>query len=250
MHHRVVWFSHIPLRDSSGFSPDSLSFLLHERANAIRGAEELIALSIVNGGMTWRTQWRGLLATLGNLFRSMAATTVERVATQNTSTRTAAPSAGANSNSAQQLHDVIRVVGASENNLRHVTVDIPKRKLTVFTGVSGSGKSSLVFGTIAAEAQRSINETYNAFVQGFMQAPSRPDVDRIEGITAAISVDQSSLGGGPRSTVGTVTDALAYLRLLFSRVAEPHIGGPKAYSFNQPTVTGGGAIKKAGQKKR
>ncbi|WP_337447578.1 excinuclease ABC subunit UvrA [Corynebacterium pseudokroppenstedtii] len=148
-----------------------------------------------------------------------------------------------------KLHDVIRVVGASENNLHHVTVDIPKRKLTVFTGVSGSGKSSLVFGTIAAEAQRSINETYNAFVQGFMQAPSRPDVDRIEGITAAISVDQSSLGGGPRSTVGTVTDALAYLRLLFSRVAEPHIGGPKAYSFNQPTVTGGGAIKKAGQKK-
>lgn len=148
-----------------------------------------------------------------------------------------------------KLHDVIRVVGASENNLRHVTVDIPKRKLTVFTGVSGSGKSSLVFGTIAAEAQRSINETYNAFVQGFMQAPSRPDVDRIEGITAAISVDQSSLGGGPRSTVGTVTDALVYLRLLFSRVAEPHIGGPKAYSFNQPTVTGGGAIKKAGQKK-
>lgn len=148
-----------------------------------------------------------------------------------------------------KLHDVIRVVGVSENNLRHVTVDIPKRKLTVFTGVSGSGKSSLVFGTIAAEAQRSINETYNAFVQGFMQAPSRPDVDRIEGITAAISVDQSSLGGGPRSTVGTITDALAYLRLLFSRVAEPHIGGPKAYSFNQPTVTGGGAIKKAGQRK-
>lgn len=249
MHHRVVWFSHIPLRDSSGFSPDSLGFLLHERANAIRGAEELIALSIVNGGMTWRTQWRGSLAALGNLFRPMGATTVKRVATQNTSTRTAAPSAGAHSNSAQQLHDVIRVVGASENNLRHVTVDIPKRKLTVFTGVSGSGKSSLVFGTIAAEAQRSINETYNAFVQGFMQAPSRPDVDRIEGITAAISVDQSSLGGGPRSTVGTVTDALAYLRLLFSRVAEPHIGGLKAYSFNQPTVTGGGAIKKAGQKK-
>lgn len=166
------------------------------------------------------------------------------MAIQNTSTRTAA-----GLTSAQQVHDVIRVVGASENNLRHVTVDIPKRKLTVFTGVSGSGKSSLVFGTIAAEARRSINETYNAFVQGFMQAPSRPDVDRIEGITAAISVDQSSLGGGPRSTVGTVTDALAYLRLLFSRVAEPHIGGPKAYSFNQPTVTGGGAIKKAGQKK-
>jgi excinuclease UvrABC ATPase subunit len=137
----------------------------------------------------------------------------------------------------------IRVRGARENNLRNVDLDIPKRRLTVFTGVSGSGKSSLVFQTIAAESQRLINETYSAFVQGFMPTLARPDVDSLEGLTTAIILDQERMGANVRSTVGTVTDANALLRVVFSRIAKPHIGGPQAYSFNIPSVTGGGAIK-------
>ncbi|MEN0015292.1 MAG: excinuclease ABC subunit UvrA, partial [Solirubrobacteraceae bacterium] len=139
-------------------------------------------------------------------------------------------------------HDLIRVHGARVNNLRDVSVELPKRRLTVFTGVSGSGKSSLVFGTIAAESQRMINETYSAFVQGFMPTLARPEVDVLEGLTTAIIVDQERLGANVRSTVGTVTDANAMLRILFSRLATPHIGGPKAYSFNVPSVSGGGAM--------
>jgi excinuclease UvrABC ATPase subunit len=137
----------------------------------------------------------------------------------------------------------IQVRGARENNLRDVDLDIPKRRLTVFTGVSGSGKSSLVFGTIAAESQRLINETYSAFVQGFMPTLARPDVDSLEGLTTAIILDQERMGANVRSTVGTVTDANAMLRVVFSRLGEPKIGGPQAYSFNIPSVTGGGAIK-------
>jgi excinuclease UvrABC ATPase subunit len=128
------------------------------------------------------------------------------------------------------------------NNLKDVSVEIPKRRLTVFTGVSGSGKSSLVFGTIAAESQRLINETYSAFVQGFMPALARPDVDVLDGITTAISVDQERMGSNPRSTVGTVTDTDAMLRILFSRLAKPHIGSPAAYSFNVASVSGSGGI--------
>ncbi len=139
-------------------------------------------------------------------------------------------------------HDTIRVTGARENNLKDVSLELPKRRLTVFTGVSGSGKSSLVFGTIAAESQRMINETYPAFVQGFMASLARPDVDGLEGLTTAIIVDQERLGANSRSTVGTVTDANALLRILFSRLGEPHIGSPQAFSFNIPTVRGGGAI--------
>ena len=134
-------------------------------------------------------------------------------------------------------HDLIRVEGARENNLKDISVDIPKRRLTVFTGVSGSGKSSLVFGTIAAESQRMINETYPAFVQGFMPSPGRPDVDRLEGITTAIIVDQERMGANSRSTVGTATDANAMLRIVFSRLGEPRIGPPNAFSFNTPTST-------------
>jgi len=139
-------------------------------------------------------------------------------------------------------HDLIRVHGAHENNLRHVSVDLPKRRLTVFTGVSGSGKSSLVFGTIAAESQRMINETYSAFVQGFMPTLARPDVDLLEGLTTAIIVDQERMGANSRSTVGTVTDANALLRILFSRLGVPHIGSSNAFSFNVPSVRGSGAI--------
>src|SRR5207344_674840 len=139
-------------------------------------------------------------------------------------------------------HDLIRVHGARENNLKDISVEIPKRRLTVFTGVSGSGKSSLVFGTIAAESQRMINETYSAFVQGFMPTLARPDVDSLEGLTTAIIVDQERMGANPRSTVGTVTDANAMLRILFSRLGKPHIGPPNAYSFNVPTVRASGAI--------
>ncbi len=139
-------------------------------------------------------------------------------------------------------HDVIRVQGARVNNLADVSVEIPKRRLTVFTGVSGSGKSSLVFDTIAAESQRLINETYSAFVQGFMPTLARPEVDLLEGLTTAIIVDQERLGANVRSTVGTVTDANALLRLLFSRRGEPHIGGPQAYSFNVPSATGSGMV--------
>jgi len=139
-------------------------------------------------------------------------------------------------------HDLIRVRGARENNLKDVTVEIPKRRLTVFTGVSGSGKSSLVFATIAAESQRLINETYSAFVQGFMPTLNRPDVDVLDGLTTAIIVDQQRLGADPRSTVGTVTDTNALLRILFSRVGQPHIGPPGAFSFNVPSVRASGAI--------
>ncbi|MEV7604371.1 excinuclease ABC subunit UvrA [Paenarthrobacter sp. NPDC089322] len=139
-------------------------------------------------------------------------------------------------------HDLIRVQGARENNLKDINIEIPKRRLTVFTGVSGSGKSSLVFGTIAAESQRMINETYSAFVQGFMPSLSRPDVDMLEGLTTAIIVDQERMGSNPRSTVGTATDANAMLRILFSRLGQPHIGSPNAYSFNVPTVKASGAI--------
>jgi excinuclease UvrABC ATPase subunit len=139
-------------------------------------------------------------------------------------------------------HDVIRVHGARENNLKDVSVAIPKRRLTVFTGVSGSGKSSLVFGTIAAESQRLINETYSAFVQGFMPTLARPEVDVLEGLTTAIIVNQERMGTDPRSTVGTATDANAMLRILFSRLGQPHIGSPKAFSFNVPSISGGGAV--------
>jgi excinuclease UvrABC ATPase subunit len=139
-------------------------------------------------------------------------------------------------------HDLIRVQGARENNLKDVSIEIPKRRLTVFTGVSGSGKSSLVFATIAAESQRMINETYSAFVQGFMPSLARPDVDMLEGLTTAIIVDQERMGSNPRSTVGTATDANAMLRILFSRLGHPHIGSPNAYSFNVPTVKASGAI--------
>jgi excinuclease UvrABC ATPase subunit len=139
-------------------------------------------------------------------------------------------------------HDRIRVRGARENSLRDVDVDLPKRRLTVFTGVSGSGKSSLVFGTVAAESQRMINETYSVFVQGFMPSLGRPDVDLLDGLTTAIVVDQERIGADPRSTVGTATDASAMLRLLFSRLGQPHVGGPNAFSFNLATVTAGGAI--------
>src|SRR5438067_5715738 len=139
-------------------------------------------------------------------------------------------------------HELIRVQGARENNLKDVSVELPKRRLSVFTGVSGSGKTSLVFDTIAAESQRMINETYSAFVQGFMPTLSRPEVDVLEGLTTAIIVDQERMGLNPRSTVGTVTDANAMLRILFSRLGEPHIGSPNAYSFNVPSVRASGAI--------
>jgi excinuclease UvrABC ATPase subunit len=139
-------------------------------------------------------------------------------------------------------HDLIRVHGARENNLKNVSLDLPKRRLTVFTGVSGSGKSSLVFDTIAAESQRMINETYSAFVQGFMPTLARPDVDVLDGLTTAIIVDQERIGANPRSTVGTVTDANAMLRILFSRLGQPHIGSPQAFSFNVASARGAGAI--------
>src|SRR5215212_8769466 len=133
------------------------------------------------------------------------------------------------------IHDLIRVHGARENNLKDVNVEIPKRRLTVFTGVSGSGKSSLVFDTIAAESQRLINETYSAFLQGFMPNLDRPEVDLLEGLTTAIIVDQERMGANPRSTVGTATDANAMLRVLFSRLGKPYIGPPTAFAFNVPT---------------
>ncbi len=139
-------------------------------------------------------------------------------------------------------HDLIRVHGARENNLKDFSVEIPKRRLTVFTGVSGSGKSSLVFGTIAAESQRLINETYSAFVQGFMATLARPEVDVLEGLTTAIIVDQERMGANSRSTVGTATDANAMLRIVFSRLGQPHIGSPNAFSFNVPSIRARGAI--------
>jgi excinuclease ABC A subunit len=147
-------------------------------------------------------------------------------------------------------HDLIRVHGARENNLKDVSIEIPKRRLTVFTGVSGSGKSSLVFDTIAAESQRLINETYSAFVQGFMPTLARPEVDVLDGLTTAIIVDQQRMGVDPRSTVGTATDANAMLRILFSRLGQPHIGSPKAFSFNVASISGAGAVtlERGGQK--
>jgi excinuclease UvrABC ATPase subunit len=146
-------------------------------------------------------------------------------------------------------HDLIRVHGARENNLKDVSIELPKRRLTVFTGVSGSGKSSLVFDTIAAESQRLINETYSTFVQGFMPTLARPEVDVLEGLTTAIIVDQQRMGGDVRSTVGTATDANALLRILFSRLGKPHIGSPKAFSFNVASISGAGAVafKRAGK---
>ncbi|MCL2515520.1 MAG: excinuclease ABC subunit UvrA [Microbacteriaceae bacterium] len=147
-------------------------------------------------------------------------------------------------------HDLIRVQGARENNLKNVDLDLPKRRLTVFTGVSGSGKSSLVFGTIAAESQRMINETYSAFLQGFMPTIPRPDVDALDGLTTAIVVDQERLGANPRSTVGTATDANAILRVLFSKLGDPYIGPPTAFAFNVPTVTASGvSTSSTGEKK-
>jgi excinuclease UvrABC ATPase subunit len=143
---------------------------------------------------------------------------------------------------AADSHDLIRVLGARVNNLKDVSVEIPKRRLTVFTGVSGSGKSSLVFGTVAAESQRLINETYSAFVQGFMPTLTRPEVDLLEGLTTAIIVDQERMGANPRSTVGTATDANAMLRILFSRLGTPHIGPPTAFSFNVPTRKASGVM--------
>ncbi|MGW0163346.1 ATP-binding cassette domain-containing protein [Mycobacterium sp. NPDC003323] len=143
---------------------------------------------------------------------------------------------------AADSHDVIRVTGARENNLKNVDIELPKRRLTVFTGVSGSGKSSLVFDTIAAESQRLINETYSAFVQGFMPTLARPDVDVLDGLTTAIIVDQQRMGADPRSTVGTATDTGAMLRILFSRLGQPHIGSPQAFSFNVASASGAGAV--------
>src|SRR6476661_10907246 len=139
-------------------------------------------------------------------------------------------------------HDLIRVQGARVNNLKDLHVEIPKRRLTVFTGISGSGKSSLVFDTIAAESQRMINETYSAFVQGFMPTLARPEVDFLDGLTTAIIVDQERMGANPRSTVGTATDANAMLRILFSRLGKPHIGPPTAFSFNVPTRIASGVM--------
>jgi excinuclease ABC A subunit len=154
-----------------------------------------------------------------------------------TATRTAPPA-----RHVADSHDLIRVRGARENNLKDVSVEIPKRRLTVFTGVSGSGKSSLVFATIAAESQRMINETYSAFVQGFMPTLARPDVDVLDGLTTAIIVDQERMGAHPRSTVGTATDAHAVLRILFSRLGQPHVGSPQAFSFNVASISGAGAV--------
>jgi excinuclease UvrABC ATPase subunit len=160
------------------------------------------------------------------------------------STATRTGSAGTESTAVPvaDTHDMIRVHGARVNNLKDVSIEIPKRRLTVFTGVSGSGKSSLVFGTIAAESQRLINETYSTFVQGFMPTLGRPDVDVLDGLTTAILVDQQRMGGDVRSTVGTATDANALLRILFSRLGEPHIGSPQAFSFNVASISGAGAV--------
>ena len=152
-----------------------------------------------------------------------------------TNTRSPAPHAA-------DSHESIRVHGARVNNLKDISVEIPKRRLTAFTGVSGSGKSSLVFGTIAAESQRLINETYSAFVQGFMPTLARPEVDVLEGLTTAIIVDQERMGADARSTVGTATDAGAMLRILFSRLGKPHIGSPQAFSFNVASISGAGAV--------
>ncbi|HET7551385.1 MAG TPA: excinuclease ABC subunit UvrA [Gemmatimonadaceae bacterium] len=172
---------------------------------------------------------------------SPASTSDHRVArSASRSPRTSASSSS--SGHPADTHELIRVQGARENNLKNISIEIPKRRLTVFTGVSGSGKSSLVFGTIAAESQRLINETYSAFVQGFMPTLARPDVDVLEGLTTAIIVDQERIGANARSTVGTATDANAMLRILFSRLGKPHVGPPTAFSFNVPTRKATGAM--------
>ncbi|MGZ6887812.1 MAG: ATP-binding cassette domain-containing protein [Acidimicrobiia bacterium] len=177
--------------------------------------------------------------------RKTATKTAPTATAAKKSTKAAKTTATATTSPAQHVadrHDVIRVVGARVNNLKDVTVELPKRRLTAFTGVSGSGKSSLVFGTIAAESQRLINETYSAFVQGFMPTLARPDVDVLDGLTTAIIVDQERMGTDPRSTVGTATDANAMLRILFSRLGRPHIGSPQAFSFNVASISGAGAV--------
>src|SRR6185312_8026394 len=176
---------------------------------------------------------------LSAVTRLLDVTTNPHGDTMGNATRTKTPSPARH---AAGRHDLIRVHGARVNNLKEVSVEIPKRQLTVFTGVSGSGKSSLVFDTIAAESQRLINETYSAFVQGFMPALARPDVDVLEGLTTAIIVDQQRMGADPRSTVGTATDANAMLRILFSRLGSPHIGPPTAFSFNVPMRKASGAM--------
>src|SRR3954470_24945437 len=155
---------------------------------------------------------------------------------------TKAKSSRATAQHVADRHGMIRVHGARANNLKDISIEIPKRRLTVFTGVSGSGKSSLVFDTIAAESQRLINETYSAFVQGFMPTLARPEVDVLEGLTTAIIVDQERIGADIRSTVGTATDANAMLRILFSRLGKPHIGSPQAFSFNVASISGAGAV--------
>src|SRR4051794_28624951 len=160
-------------------------------------------------------------------------------ATMSTATTTEPQSAAVH---VADTHDLIRVRGARENNLKDVSIELPKRRLTVFTGVSGSGKSSLVFATIAAESQRMINETYSAFVQGFMPTLARPDVDVLDGLTTAIIIDQERMGGNARGTVGTATDANAMLRVLWSRLGKPSIGSSNAFSFNVPSVSAVGAI--------
>ena len=175
------------------------------------------------------------MATSLDWFRTHELPTFAMISTTDANTRSAALHVA-------DSHDLIRVQGARVNNLKDVSLELPKRRLTVFTGVSGSGKSSLVFDTIAAESQRLINETYSAFVQGFMPTLPRPEVDVLEGLTTAISVDQQRMGADPRSTVGTATDAGAMLRILFSRIGEPHIGPPNAFSFNMPSVRASGAI--------
>ncbi|PXY29325.1 ATP-binding cassette domain-containing protein [Prauserella endophytica] len=163
-------------------------------------------------------------------------------ATRAKAARSKAPKAQQAEPHAADSHEMIRVHGARENNLKDVNVELPKRRLTVFTGVSGSGKSSLVFSTIAAESQRLINETYSAFIQGFMPTLARPEVDVLDGLTTAIIVDQERMGADPRSTVGTATDANAMLRILFSRLGKPHIGSPQAFSFNVASISGAGAV--------
>ncbi|HEX2576210.1 MAG TPA: excinuclease ABC subunit UvrA, partial [Aquihabitans sp.] len=170
------------------------------------------------------------MATKAAATSKRATATVERAATTSTA------------HHAADRHDLIRVHGARVNNLKDVSVELPKRRLTVFTGVSGSGKSSLVFGTIAAESQRLINETYSAFLQGFMPTLARPEVDVLDGLTTAIIVDQERMGTDPRSTVGTATDANAMLRILFSRLGTPHLGPPQAFSFNVASISGAGAV--------
>ena len=173
---------------------------------------------------------------------STATKTASKAAKSNGATRATKNGTHAPGLHVADSHGLIRVHGARENNLKDVSIEIPKRRLTVFTGVSGSGKSSLVFDTIAAESQRLINETYSAFVQGFMPTMARPDVDVLDGLTTAISIDQERIGANPRSTVGTVTDANAMLRILFSRLGKPQIGPPTAYSFNVPTRKASGAM--------